>query len=292
MDPWIYETAEDLDRSIVERLRHFPRQPDMLVYGARLVAAATLRAWLAAYHRLRIVGRENLPGEGSFVLVANHASHLDTVCLLSALPLSRVHRAFPAAASDYFFVSVPRLAFAAVVVNALPFDRRIQIRQSLSLCRKLLANPGNVLIIFPEGTRSTTGRLGTFKPGIGMLVAGTNYPVVPCYLDGAYRALPRSAWFPRPRRIRLTIGRPLDFSHLSPGKAAAQQVCGGLRDAVVALGADSLRREGEAPAEPLSRSAPTERGSAAAAPCQSGASDTNRNQHEGPGKYPIGGGPP
>jgi hypothetical protein len=262
MDPWKYETAEDLDQSMAERLRHFPRQPDMLVYAARLAAAGTMRAWLA----------------------------LDTVCLLSALPLAKVHRAFPAAASDYFFVSVPRLALAAIVVNALPFDRRIQIRQSLGLCRELLANAGNVLVIFPEGTRSTTGRLGIFKPGIGMLVAGTNYPVVPCYLDGAHRALPKGAFFPRPRRIRLTIGQPLDFSHLSPGKPAAEQVCHKLREAVVALAGNSLRRDGEAPAEPLSRSASAGRGSTGASPAQSSAPE-NRNQHDRASKYRIGGGP-
>lgn len=262
MEPWKYETAEDLEQSMAERLRHFPRQPDMLVYVVRLVAAGTMRAWLAVYHRLSIVGRENLPAEGSFVLVANHSSHLDTVCLLSALPLAKVHRAFPAAASDYFFVSVPRLAFAAIVVNALPFDRRIQIRQSLSLCRELLVNPGNVLIIFPEGTRSTTGRLGTFKPGIGMLVAGTNYPVVPCYLEGAHRALPKGTFVPRPRRVRLTIGRALEFSRLNPGKAAAQQVCRELRDAVLALGAASKPASTTPPKEGLhdhSPDGPTDR---------------------------------
>src|SRR5437899_647931 len=97
----------------------------MLVYGTRLLAGLLLRGWLRCYHRLTIVGRENLPLDRSFVMVANHASHLDTLCLLSALPLSKLHCAFPAAAQDYFFVQVPRLFLAAVVVNALPFDRRV-----------------------------------------------------------------------------------------------------------------------------------------------------------------------
>lgn len=180
MDEWRYDTARDLDQTIVERLRRFPREPDMLVYGLRSLAALGLRVWLCFYHRLEVMGREHLPTEGSFVLVANHTSHLDTLCLLSVLPLKKLHRAFPAASVDYFFTSVPRIAIAAVVVNALPFDRKVHTHQSLSLCKELLANPGNILILFPEGTRSTTGVIGEFKPGIGLLLAGIDVPVLPC----------------------------------------------------------------------------------------------------------------
>ena len=105
---------------------------------------------------------------------------------------------FPAAAQDFFFVSIPHLAIAAVVVNALPFNRQSNIRQSLSLCRQLLENPGNILLIFPEGTRSTTGELGEFKSGIGLMLAGTEVPIVPCYLDGTFRAGRKEAGFLAP----------------------------------------------------------------------------------------------
>ena len=176
---WSYQPASDLDQSLVERLRRFPREPDLAVYAARSLAALIIRSWLRLYHRFEVIGAEHLPREGSFMMVANHTSHLDTLCILSALPLRKLHRAFPAAAQDYFFVSMPRLAVAAVVVNALPFGRKGQIRNSLELCRHLLGNPGNVLILFPEGTRTRTGELGEFKPGIGLLAAGAEIPVVP-----------------------------------------------------------------------------------------------------------------
>src|SRR6185295_17345295 len=132
-----------------------------------------------------------LPREGSFIMVCNHASHLDALCLQSSLPLRKLHRAFPAAAQDYFFVSLPRAAVAAIFINAMPFARKVQMRQSLDLCRKLLANPGNILILFPEGTRSTTGELAEFRPGIGTLAAGVDVPVVPCALQGAFAAWPK-----------------------------------------------------------------------------------------------------
>jgi len=236
MKDWHYDTAADLDQTVVERLKNFPREPDMTVYALRSLALLWLRGWLRAYHRLRIVGRENLPRGRSFVMVANHASHLDAPCLLAALPLKKLHRAFPAAAADYFFRSVPGVWLSAVVVNALPFDRRVHKRQSLALCRALLDNPaGNVLILFPEGTRSVTGAPGPFKPGIGLLLAGTDVPAVPCYLDGAGAAFPKGACFPRPGKVRLVVGEPRSFAHVEPGKAGALAVAQELERAVAAL---------------------------------------------------------
>src|SRR5437762_1292164 len=64
----------------------------MLVCGVRSLAAVVLRAFLRVYDRFTIVGRQNLPVDRSFILVANHASHLDTICLLSALPVRQLHR--------------------------------------------------------------------------------------------------------------------------------------------------------------------------------------------------------
>jgi len=230
--PWVYESAEDLDRGLVERLKQFPREPDMLVYGLRSLVAMALRAWLRTYHRLEIHGQEHLPKDKSFVLVANHTSHLDTLCLLAALPLRKLHRAFPAAAADYFFESVPRIWVAAVVVNALPFGRQTHVKQSLVLCQHLLENPGNILIIFPEGTRSATGSIGKFKPGIGALVAGRDIPVLPCYMRGGFKAWPKGKVFPYPKRIHLIIGEPRNFATIVPGKESSNSIAAKLEQAI------------------------------------------------------------
>jgi 1-acyl-sn-glycerol-3-phosphate acyltransferase len=235
MTPWKYETAEDLSQSLTERLRNFPREPDMLVYGMRSAAALIVRSWLRLYHRFAVIGAEHLPAEGSFVLVANHSSHLDALCLLACLPLKKLHRAFPAAAADYFFKSMPRIWLAAVVVNALPFRREVSVRQSLALCEGLLCTPGNVLIIFPEGTRSTTGELGKFKSGVGMLLAGRNVPVLPCYLNGAFHAWRKGQLFPRPKTVTLRIGAPKNYADRSPGKDAACAIAAELQQAVAQL---------------------------------------------------------
>jgi 1-acyl-sn-glycerol-3-phosphate acyltransferase len=237
MDPWHYEPVSDLDQTLVERLRRFPREPDITIYGLRSLAALIVRGWLRVYHRLQIYGREHLPAQGSFILAANHASHLDTLCLLSTLPLRKLHRAFPAAAQDYFFVSLPRMAAAAIFVNALPFARQSHPGHSLELCQKLLANPGNILILFPEGTRSSTGAVGEFRPGIGLLAAGSDVPVVPCHLSGTFQAWPRGRWLPWPRRVRLRIGAPRLYSTLPRNRETADHIATELRSAILSLAA-------------------------------------------------------
>ena len=236
MKKWHYDSAHDLDKTLVERLRRFPREPDMLVYGLRSIAALIIRAWLRAYHRFEIVGHEHLRTNRSFVMVANHSSHLDTLCLLAALPLRKLHRAFPAAAEDYFFRSVSRTWIAAVVVNALPFARQAHVRQSLSICSELLANPGNVLIIFPEGTRSRTGETQEFKSGIGALVAGRDITVLPCYLHGAFHAWPKGRRFPRPGKVRLIVGKPRNYSSRSADRIDISTIASELQRAVTELG--------------------------------------------------------
>ena len=130
---------------------------------------------------------------------------------------------------------MPRTWIATVIVNALPFARQIHVRQSLTICSQLLSNAGNVLIIFPEGTRSRTGELQEFKPGIGALVAGRDVAVLPCYLDGAFRAWPKGSHWPRPRKVRLIIGAPRNYVRITPDKAASSAIAEELHDAIARL---------------------------------------------------------
>jgi 1-acyl-sn-glycerol-3-phosphate acyltransferase len=235
MESWHYEPTEDFDKDPIERLKSFPRHPDLVVYSMRSITNLVIRGLMRVWHRLEIRGREHLPREGSYVIVANHGSHLDAPAILSALPMKKIHRAFPAAAADYFFQTLPTLAFSTVVINAMPFDRKENPRQSLDLCRRLLESPGHILILFPEGTRTLDGSVGRFKPGIGFLIAGTEFPVVPCYLQGAYRAWPKGKWIPRPRNVRVTFGPPLQFAQARPVKDDALAIADQLRERVVAL---------------------------------------------------------
>ncbi len=209
----LYDSMRDVDQAPVDRLRQFPREPDMLVYGLRSLGALIIRGLLHIYNHFEIIGHQNLRTNRSLVIVANHCSHIDTLCLLAALPLRKLHRAFPAAASDYFFKSVPRLWAAAILVNALPFARQARVRQSLSLCRELLANPGTILII-------------------GALVAGRDVEVAPCFVHGSFQAWPKGKRFPRPRKVRLVVGTPRNYCDRGTDKLDICAIAAELRDAV------------------------------------------------------------
>ncbi len=239
MEQWHYDPTLDLNQDLIERLRLLQEQAPLMC-GIRRLTAGVLRCWLRVYHRFTIVGRHNLPADRSFILIANHASHLDTLCLLSALPIRRLHRAFPAAAKDYFCASAPRALLAGLVANVLPFERHCAPWQSLSACACLLQSPGNILILFPEGTRSGAYEPAEFKPGVGLLAAGRDLPVVPCHLAGTHAALAKGAWIPRPRGVRLTIGAPRSYAHLPATKESARQICDELRQAVISLGHTEL----------------------------------------------------
>jgi 1-acyl-sn-glycerol-3-phosphate acyltransferase len=234
--------ALTLERKAINRLRRFPREPDVVIYSFRSVIALIIRGLLRLYLRFEIIGGENLPDEESFVLVANHSSHLDTLCLLAALPLRRLHRTFPVAAEDYFFRGLPRTWFAAVVMNAMPFARQMRVRESLSICGKLLAQPGNVLIIFPEGTRSKTGETQPFKSGIGALLAGRDVSVLPCYVQGAFRAWPKGRRLPRPGKVRLIVGTARNYAASGVEKSEINAIARELQRAVRELGENHATR--------------------------------------------------
>lgn len=233
---WRFEPSLDQSLPLIDRLKLTPREVDLPAYALRLTVAAVTRVWMHTYHRLRVVGSELLPRDGrSYVLIANHCSHLDAPALSCAVPLLRAHHVFPAAAEDYFFKNAPRALIAAVGANAIPFNRRAHARESLSVCRSLLAQPGNVLILFPEGSRSQSGCLGDFKPGIGMILAGLETPVFPCWIKGAHRAWPKVRKWPLPTSVTLRIGQPTQFAQTPRNKAGAVSITTQLRDAVSAL---------------------------------------------------------
>jgi len=238
---WSYETAEDSGLRFIDRLKRCPREPDPLVYAARLLSALVIRGWLKTYNRLEISGRENLPNSGPFVLVANHSSHLDAVALMSALPLRSLHRTYPVAAKDYFCANRRRVLPAAIVANAMFFDRNESAEHSLKLCRELLEDRNEVLIVFPEGTRTVDGRVGLFRRGVGQLLAGTEYPAIPCYIGGTFKSWPKGSRLPRPARVKLSIGEARTYKSVAPDSLGVLRVCADLQNAVIALGAVSGR---------------------------------------------------
>jgi 1-acyl-sn-glycerol-3-phosphate acyltransferase len=153
---------------------------DVVVVGLVALFAPSTRRGRAALRRL----------DGPFIIASNHQSHADTSVIVAALPRSLRRRLVVAAASDLFFASKVRGAFASLVYNAIPIERNRVERRSAMLARELLGE-GWGLLIFPEGHRSEDGHLLEFKGGAAYLADRTGAAVVPCYLENTRFILPR-----------------------------------------------------------------------------------------------------
>lgn len=215
MDDWRLEPAKDVALSEPERWRSLRRESGLISTACHIAWWTGIRAYLSFWHRLRIIGRENLPAEPPFVLVSNHSSHLDALVLASPLPWRLRDRVFPIAAGDVFFEATGIAAFAALMVNALPMWRKKAGSKALRDLRQRLVEEPCGYILFPEGARSRDGKMLPFKNGLGMMVAQTSVPVIPCYLQGCFEALKPGRWLPRPRRISMRVGRPMTFADTS-----------------------------------------------------------------------------
>jgi 1-acyl-sn-glycerol-3-phosphate acyltransferase len=235
MEEWRFDPAHDLGLSAEQRRLSLRREVGLESAISCLLWRSLTRFYLAIAHRLKIRGRENLPARSPFILVANHASHLDAVILGGILPLRFVGAVFPIAAGDTFFTKRASSIFATALMNALPIWRKNCGAHSLDDLRERLLSGACVYILFPEGTRTRTGAMAKFKPGLGRLVAGTNVPIVPCYLNGTFAALPPSGTVPRWKKISVTIGRPLSFAEATNDRAGWESVAAALENAVRGL---------------------------------------------------------
>jgi 1-acyl-sn-glycerol-3-phosphate acyltransferase len=125
--------------------------------------------------------------------------------------------------------------FSAIMLNALPMWRKNCGPHALVDLRRKLHEEKAVFIIFPEGGRSRTGSMMAFKHGLGMLVAETNVPVVPCYLAGTFAALPPNRRLPRPVTIKLVIGDVLQFASTANDRTGWSQIAQSVESAVRSL---------------------------------------------------------
>lgn len=168
-------------------------------YDAIRVIARTFAVWV---YGLRVVGRENWPADGGGLICANHQSMFDP-------PLVGLtcERRMNYLARDTLF-RVPILAPLIRFLDAIPIDREgLGLSGIKETLRRLKA--GELVLIFPEGTRTRDGEMGPLKPGFISLARRSGTPLIPVGFDGAYQAWPRTSRFPRFGRIAVVIGQPI-----------------------------------------------------------------------------------
>lgn len=169
-----------------------------------------LRPLVWSLTRVTVLGTENLKTlAGGFVVIANHASHLDTPLIVGALPRQQVRYLAVGAAADYFFDVWWRRGLTALFFNAFPVQRSGSGRRAISA--RSLVESGVPVLLFPEGTRSIDGELGPFKPGAAALAASCRVPCLPIALIGAHLAQPRGTNWPKSGRppVGVVFGEPM-----------------------------------------------------------------------------------
>ena len=168
--------------------------------------------FLKAVFRPWVTGLDNIPREGPVILAGNHLSVIDSFFM----PLMIERRVYFLAKSDYFSGKGLKGALTRrfmLATGQLPIDRGGGKASEASLNTGLgVLGRGDVLGIYPEGTRSPDGRLYRGRTGVARMILEAGVPVVPVIMVGTDKAMPIGAAIPRIRRIGTVIGEPLDFT--------------------------------------------------------------------------------
>ena len=157
-------------------------------------------------------GQDRIPYHTNFIVAPNHCSHLDAGLVKVALKQAG-HDLCALAASDYFFDSKIKRAYFDNFTNLVPMDRSGSLRKSLRQAQNLLLQR-NSLLIFPEGTRSVTGEISEFKASLGYLALQSKVGILPMYLSGTHKALPKGGRVVRSRSIGAHIGPFIEYRDL------------------------------------------------------------------------------
>ncbi|MBG9590523.1 lysophospholipid acyltransferase family protein [Cytobacillus firmus] len=170
-------------------------------------AKAAVYGVLKPIYRFEVIGKENFPAEGGVLLCSNHIDNLDP-------PVVGINAPRPVyfMAKEELF-NVPVLGKILPDLNAFPVKRGMSDREALRKGLGILKE-GNVLGLFPEGTRSKTGQLGKGLAGAGFFALRSEAHVVPCAIIGPYKAF---------SKLKVVYGKPIDMKELRERKASAEE---------------------------------------------------------------------
>jgi 1-acyl-sn-glycerol-3-phosphate acyltransferase len=186
----------------------------------------------ASLVRVDLAGLENVPMDTNVVFTPNHQSYIDIFILLKYLPFR------------YKFIimrklfKVPFLGTHIARSGFLSLDRKDR-KNSVKMIHRIvdLLNGGNSFLIFPEGKLTEDGAVGEFGRGTSIIVQRGGKPVVPISIDGTFQVLPKGGWKLYPRRVKVRIGKPVNFDkhHGDVDKETSEEVGKRLREIVVRL---------------------------------------------------------
>jgi len=187
----------------------------LAAFARVFIHLAVLRPIIRLYCGMHVTGSAHLHGLSRFILIANHNSHLDALLLFSLLPTRDIARTHPVA-DELYFARHP-LVFGLMNFLLQPiWIRRGQAgrhEDPLAEIQERIQR-GHNIILFPEGTRGQPGAMQAFKSGLGRLVQHLpNVPIVPVFLSGPERVLPKGSWVPLPFWSQILVGPPQFYSN-------------------------------------------------------------------------------
>ena len=163
---------------------------------------------------LNVFFKAKLPKQGPAIVVANHNSHLDTLVLMSLYPLSQIHKIRPVAAADYFLKNKLLAWFSLNIIGIIPMQRK-HIRDTsvlFSQCHRAL-DDGDILLLFPEGSRGKPEQLSDLKRGVHHLIKSREtLKVVPVMMHGLGKALPKGEMIFVPFNCDVVVGDAIPFN--------------------------------------------------------------------------------
>jgi len=193
------EPSEDVAASLL--LASGPFWNAILSLGTHII-----RFLFRVYGRLSVRGVENLPEHGPYIIAPNHLSLVDAPSVVAAVSWKVASQTFFLGSTDYF--GGPLASRIAGLIHVIPVDMDTRLASAMQLSAYVLRR-GNILCVFPEGSRSRDGGIKEFKKGVGIIAKELNVPVVPVAIRGTYEMLAPGRKFPRPARISVTFGKPL-----------------------------------------------------------------------------------
>ena len=176
------------------------KRANLLIYG---FVRVTFQAFFLIYFRFQRIGLEYIPRRGPVIIASNHRSFLDpfVIACMARRPMYYV-------AKKELFLYNRVLAWLLASLGAFPVDRGAGDSDFIDTAKAILAR-GDIVLIFPEGTRTRPGSLGRPRRGVGRLALETGVPVVPVAVLGTEAV--RRGWRIRPHKVRIRAGRALRF---------------------------------------------------------------------------------
>lgn len=190
---------------------------DFLKY---LIFGLFIKPFVYLVFGVNVSGVDNLPkvNKGPSIIIANHNSHFDTLILMSLFSSKQITKIHPVAAADYFCNTKFKTFVFTKLLGIIPLSRKVKKASEEEIFKDIndKLRDGHSIIIYPEGTRGETNELAKFKTGVAHIARmNPEIPVVPCFINGPDRILPKGAFLWVPFIADVYVSEPLFWDNSS-----------------------------------------------------------------------------